>query len=113
MPTRSLPRHPLWTLAGYAALAGIALLQRQRRPVQLRGPTYPVPALRPEVAAGPGQRTAGHKAEAETVPQSRTSVWGLVRQAGKQWVDHKDARLGAALAYYSVFSIGPLILIAV
>jgi membrane protein len=30
-----------------------------------------------------------------------------------QWVAHKDARLGAALSYYSVFSIGPLILIAV
>jgi membrane protein len=28
-------------------------------------------------------------------------------------VGHKDARLGAALSYYSVFSIGPLILIAI
>jgi membrane protein len=28
-------------------------------------------------------------------------------------LEHKDARLGAALAYYSVFSLGPLILIAV
>jgi membrane protein len=28
-------------------------------------------------------------------------------------MDHKDARLGAALAYYSVFSIGPVIVIAV
>jgi uncharacterized BrkB/YihY/UPF0761 family membrane protein len=27
--------------------------------------------------------------------------------------EHKDARLGAALAYYSVFSLGPLILIAI
>jgi membrane protein len=30
-----------------------------------------------------------------------------------QWLAHKDARTGAALSYYSVFSIGPLILIAV
>jgi membrane protein len=28
-------------------------------------------------------------------------------------VDHKDARLGAALAYYSIFSVGPLVLIAI
>src|ERR1700693_4338591 len=28
-------------------------------------------------------------------------------------MEHKDARLGAALAYYSVFSIGPLIVIAI
>jgi membrane protein len=39
--------------------------------------------------------------------------WALFRQAGAQWIDHKDARLGAALAYYSVFSLGPLIIIAV
>jgi membrane protein len=37
----------------------------------------------------------------------------LLRQAGIQWINHKDARLGAALAYYSVFSLGPLLLIAV
>ena len=40
-------------------------------------------------------------------------LWPLIKQAGTQWVGHKDARLGAALAYYSVFSIGPLIVIAV
>jgi uncharacterized BrkB/YihY/UPF0761 family membrane protein len=37
----------------------------------------------------------------------------VVRDAAIQWVSHGDARLGAALAYYSVFSIGPLIVIAV
>ena len=30
-----------------------------------------------------------------------------------QWVSHKAATLGAAVAYYSVFSLGPLILIAI
>jgi len=39
--------------------------------------------------------------------------WGIVKSAGLQWVGHKDARLGAALSYYSVFSIGPLILIVI
>jgi membrane protein len=29
------------------------------------------------------------------------------------WSEHKDARIGAALAYYSVFSLGPLIVIAI
>jgi membrane protein len=41
------------------------------------------------------------------------SLWPVVKDAGLQWVAHKDARMGAALSYYSVFSIGPLILIAV
>jgi membrane protein len=29
------------------------------------------------------------------------------------WSQHRDARQGAALAYYSVFSIGPVVVIAV
>jgi uncharacterized BrkB/YihY/UPF0761 family membrane protein len=28
------------------------------------------------------------------------------------WMAHKDARLGAALAYYSIFSLGPITIIA-
>lgn len=39
--------------------------------------------------------------------------WNLLTRAGSQWVSHKDARLGAALAYYSIFSMGPLIVVAV
>jgi membrane protein len=41
------------------------------------------------------------------------SLWPVAKDAGLQWVAHKDARMGAALSYYSVFSIGPLILIVV
>src|SRR6185312_13994256 len=37
----------------------------------------------------------------------------VLRDAAVQWSDHNDARLGAALAYYSVFSMGPLIVIAI
>jgi len=40
-------------------------------------------------------------------------VWDLLKDAGMGWSNHKAARLGAALAYYSVFSVGPLVLIAV
>jgi membrane protein len=36
-----------------------------------------------------------------------------LRETVSKWSEHKDARLGAALAYYSVFSLGPLILIAI
>src|SRR3954464_3320661 len=41
------------------------------------------------------------------------SVWPAAIDAAQQWRAHKDSRLGAALPSYSVFSIGPLILIAV
>jgi membrane protein len=40
-------------------------------------------------------------------------LWNVVREAAQNWSMHKDARQGAALAYYSVFSLGPLIVIAI
>ena len=40
-------------------------------------------------------------------------LWGVLKEAAESWSAHKDSRQGAALAYYSVFSIGPLIVIAI
>lgn len=42
-----------------------------------------------------------------------TKFWFLLRDAASDWVAHKDGRQGAALAYYSVFSLGPVLVIAV
>lgn len=42
-----------------------------------------------------------------------TRFWLLLRDAAEDWVAHKDGRQGAALAYYSVFSLGPVLVIAV
>jgi membrane protein len=39
--------------------------------------------------------------------------WVLLKGAAADWAKHKDARQGAALAYYSVFSLGPLMVIAI
>jgi membrane protein len=39
--------------------------------------------------------------------------WVPLQETASQWSEHKDARLGAALAYYSIFSLGPLIVIAI
>jgi membrane protein len=41
------------------------------------------------------------------------SWWVLFKDAAANWAAHKDARQGAALAYYSVFSLGPLMVIAI
>jgi len=41
------------------------------------------------------------------------SAWRLIKTTIEKWVAHKDARQGAALAYYSVFSVGPLMMIAI
>src|SRR5476651_2116952 len=40
-------------------------------------------------------------------------LWTVAKEAAQNWSAHKDSRQGAALAYYSVFSIGPLIVIAI
>jgi membrane protein len=42
-----------------------------------------------------------------------TRIWILIKDTGSSWVNHKDARQGAALAYYSIFSLGPVLVIAV
>lgn len=42
-----------------------------------------------------------------------TKCWLLTSDTAASWIDHKDARQGAALAYYSVFSFGPLTLVAI
>jgi membrane protein len=40
-------------------------------------------------------------------------LYGLLRQTYQEWSADKAPQLGAALAYYSVFSIAPLLIIAV
>jgi membrane protein len=40
-------------------------------------------------------------------------MWKLAKTTGLNWLAHKDARLGAALAYYSIFSLGPIAIIAI
>jgi membrane protein len=44
-------------------------------------------------------------------PRAAPMLWDIVETAAAQWLAHRSARLGAALAYYSVFSMGPLLLI--
>lgn len=42
-----------------------------------------------------------------------SEYWPVVKDAGSEWMNDKAARLGAALAYYSIFSIAPLLVIAI
>ena len=40
-------------------------------------------------------------------------IWGLIKDAATGWSDHRASRIGAALAFYTVFSLGPILLLAV
>jgi membrane protein len=39
------------------------------------------------------------------------AIWSLLRETVQKWNEHRALRLGAALAFYTVFSIAPLFLI--
>lgn len=41
------------------------------------------------------------------------NILGLLKETGAEWLADKAPRLGAALAYYTVFSVAPLIIIAI
>jgi membrane protein len=48
-----------------------------------------------------------------TSPEKKKSLYGLLRQAVQEWLGDKAPQLGAALAYYTVFSLAPLVLVLV
>jgi len=41
------------------------------------------------------------------------TAWTMARQTFSEWSDDKGGRLGAALSYYTVFSLAPLLLIVI
>ena len=101
----------------YAALTALWYLRPQPQP-RIRYVAVPLrrPATSPQgpapfggIAHAKGQDRSHGKASRR--PSS--GWWPLFVRAASQWSAHKDARLGAALAYYSIFSIGPLIVVAV
>ncbi len=42
-----------------------------------------------------------------------TTAWYLLKTTASRWSDHNTPRLGAALAYYTVLSMAPLLVVAV
>ena len=41
------------------------------------------------------------------------NTWGLLKETGSEWMEDKAPRLGAALAYYTAFSLAPLLVIVI
>jgi membrane protein len=54
-----------------------------------------------------------HGIRAHAVPRGAQTVWLVIRDAFSAWIDHRASSLGAALAYYTAFSLAPLLLIAI
>ena len=49
--------------------------------------------------------------DSETSKSFFGNVFGLLKQTFQEWLEDKAPQLGAALAYYTVFSLAPLILV--
>lgn len=47
------------------------------------------------------------------MPITFSQVWGLIKAAAKSWSDDYAPSMGAALSYYTLFSIAPLLLIVI
>jgi membrane protein len=68
----------------------------------------------PAMAASP--TVERHPARRGMAPLSRWSPstwWGLIKEAVSAWVDDYAPSMGAALSYYTVFSLAPLLVIVV
>ena len=44
---------------------------------------------------------------------SRRELWSIVRLTVAAWIDHGDSSTGAALAFYTLFAVAPILIIAV
>ncbi len=106
------------TLAGIIALSDLASRVREGQVGLVGAVESPHPGggadrPRPDPAGdpAPNRRTGG--------PDGRWgwarpgAFWGLLRTTAREWSEDKVPRLGAALAFYSVLSIAPLLLIAI
>ena len=102
-------RNPLTLVLGLLAVGAVSLLRPPERR-ELEAESLAEPRRFPALPARP---TAPPARQPRAAPYSPRLLWAVVRQAASDWSSHKDSRLGAALAYYSIFSLGPLILIAI
>ena len=59
------------------------------------------------------QAQAPAKPQATKAEPAKRSAMGLVKKTFSQWVDDSCDRLGAALAFYTVWSVGPLFLVVI
>lgn len=93
------------TMAAVAVARGLLEgLSERIRPLRFQGR----PALPPAPVQSPARPVP------ETRPWHHSEVfWSLLKDAGSEWLNDKASRLGAALAYYAVFSLAPFLVIVV
>ena len=64
----------------------------------------------------PDPRPSGKGSAATRAPRRKSgfkSMFSLFKEAASEWSEDKASRLAAALSYYTIFSIAPLLIIAI
>jgi Virulence factor BrkB len=86
--------------------------------------SHPLPRRRLRVASKPTQHRSAqndgphsaeraHAAAADRWRALLADAWTLIRQTVAEWNEDGAARLAAALAYYTIFSLAPILVIAI
>ncbi len=44
---------------------------------------------------------------------AQQSVWGTLKRTGRDFIAHKDPRMAAAIAFFTIFSLGPILIIVI
>ena len=48
-----------------------------------------------------------------SLPESLRTVWGLLKETADEWLEDRASELAAALAFYTVFSFAPILIIVI
>src|SRR5690348_17503614 len=59
------------------------------------------------------RRKAAACANSQEDPMSLKHIWIMIRDTFSSWLDDYAPSMGAALAYYTLFSVAPLLLIVI
>jgi len=65
------------------------------------------------IASGGGQITAELAKRHTSQPTARASMWDLAKRSVAAWSNDYASSMGAALAYYTLFSLAPLLLVVI
>jgi membrane protein len=106
--SRTLSKEPLRSLVGLALRASRGV-QRTARPTNLIGRSLHTRDLFSQTNQSSTNEFCCVAKERNT--SFFANCFGLLKQTGKEFFEDKAPQLGAALAYYTVFSLAPLILV--
>jgi len=95
-------------LVGGGALLGLGLVWANRTAANLA----PADSRRNDSPPPPDPQTAAVNLSPTRAARQPGSPWALANQTVSDWMDDKVPRLGAALAYYAVFSLAPLLVVS-